>query len=112
MPIYEYQCAACGRIVEKWQKFSEAPLLVCAHCGGSLSKVISACAFHLKGSGWYATDYTGKSNLTKSPDKGKETQEAKDSGEVKDTPEASRANGKEGEKSGPSPPPKFKCGSC
>jgi len=59
MPIYEYQCAACGRVVEKWQKISEAPLSTCPDCGGGLSKLISSCAFHLKGSGWYVTDYSG-----------------------------------------------------
>lgn len=59
MPIYEYQCAACGQIVEKWQKFSDAPLTVCPNCGGTLTKIISNCAFHLKGGGWYVTDYGG-----------------------------------------------------
>lgn len=59
MPIYEYQCAACGRITEKWQNFSEAPLTVCPDCGGNLNKIISACTFQLKGSGWYVTDYGG-----------------------------------------------------
>lgn len=59
MPIYEYQCAACGRVVEKWQKISEDPLTTCPACGGSVSKLISNCAFHLKGSGWYVTDYSG-----------------------------------------------------
>lgn len=61
MPIYEYQCAACGQVVERWQKFSDAPLTVCPNCGGSLHKVISACAFHLKGGGWYVSDYGGSS---------------------------------------------------
>jgi putative FmdB family regulatory protein len=59
MPIYEYQCAACGEITEKWQKFSEAPLAVCPKCGGNLTKLISNCSFHLKGGGWYVTDYAG-----------------------------------------------------
>ncbi len=59
MPIYEYQCAACGRVVEKWQKISEDPHTTCPACGGRLSKLISNCAFHLKGSGWYVTDYSG-----------------------------------------------------
>jgi len=59
MPIYEYQCAGCGRVVEKWQKISEEPLSICPSCGGSLSKLISNCSFHLKGSGWYVTDYSG-----------------------------------------------------
>jgi putative FmdB family regulatory protein len=73
MPIYEYQCAACGKIVEKWQKFSEAPLTVCPQCGGSLEKLISACSFHLKGSGWYVNDYAGKSPSTGNPEAPKET---------------------------------------
>ena len=59
MPIYEYQCAACGRVEEKWQKISEDPLTTCPACGGNLSKLISNCSFHLKGSGWYVTDYSG-----------------------------------------------------
>src|SRR5208282_1874631 len=59
MPIYEYQCEACGQVLEKWQKFSEEPLKSCPACGGALSKLISSCAFHLKGSGWYVTDYCG-----------------------------------------------------
>jgi putative FmdB family regulatory protein len=60
MPIYEYQCAACGQMVERWQKVSDAPLTECPACGGNLHKIISSCAFHLKGSGWYVTDYAGK----------------------------------------------------
>jgi putative FmdB family regulatory protein len=47
-------------VVERWQKFSDAPLSECSACGGSLHKIISSCAFHLKGSGWYVTDYSGK----------------------------------------------------
>ncbi len=65
MPIYEYQCAGCGRVTEKWQKISEAPLKECPVCGGTLTKLVSTCSFQLKGSGWYVTDYAGKSQ---SPD--------------------------------------------
>jgi putative FmdB family regulatory protein len=81
MPIYEYQCAACGRVTEKWQKFSEAPLTVCPHCGGSLTKLISNCSFHLKGGGWYVTDYAGSSRPNSSlGDKPKESGEASGNG--------------------------------
>jgi putative FmdB family regulatory protein len=41
MPIYEYQCAACGQVVERWQKIADAPLTECPACGGSLHKIIS-----------------------------------------------------------------------
>ena len=77
MPIYEYQCAACGKVTEAWQKFSEAPLTTCPACGGPLSKLISNCAFHLKGSGWYVSDYSNGSRPNSStPDAAKESGEA------------------------------------
>ena len=58
MPIYEYRCAACGHKLETLQKFNEAPLSDCPVCGkSSLAKLVSVAGFHLKGSGWYATDF-------------------------------------------------------
>lgn len=61
MPIYEYDCPHCGRF-EVIQKIDEAPLKDCPTCkdNGKKSKVtkaVSTSAFHLKGSGWYKTDY-------------------------------------------------------
>jgi putative FmdB family regulatory protein len=70
MPIYEYQCAACGQVVERWQKISDSPLADCPGCVGSLHKIISSCAFHLKGSGWYVTDYAGKNAASGAGDNG------------------------------------------
>ena len=61
MPIYEYECTQCGRVEEVLQKFSERPLSKCRHCSGKLHKLVSQSAFHLKGSGWYVTDYSRKS---------------------------------------------------
>ena len=61
MPIYEYECTACGNVTEAWQKFSESPLKTCDACGGRLKKIISQTTFHLKGTGWYVTDYASKS---------------------------------------------------
>ncbi|WP_181550876.1 FmdB family zinc ribbon protein [Desulfosalsimonas propionicica] len=57
MPIYEYECESCGRVHEILQKVSENPLTQCPDCSGMLHKRISQCTFHLKGTGWYATDY-------------------------------------------------------
>lgn len=57
MPIYEYQCIKCGNIDEAIQKISDAPKLHCSKCAGDLHKLISQSTFHLKGSGWYVTDY-------------------------------------------------------
>ena len=60
MPIYEYQCNRCRQITEALQKFSDASLTECPHCHGKLKKLMSLNSFHLKGSGWYVTDYAGK----------------------------------------------------
>jgi putative FmdB family regulatory protein len=59
MPVYEYQCEACGQVEEAFQKISEPPLEACSSCKGHLKKLISQSSFHLKGSGWYVTDYGG-----------------------------------------------------
>jgi putative FmdB family regulatory protein len=60
MPVYEYECQKCNQVTEAMQKFSDAPLTQCPHCTGKLRKLISQSAFHLKGSGWYVTDYARK----------------------------------------------------
>ena len=60
MPIYEYECAKCGHIEEVLQKFSDKPLRRCPQCSGKLHKLVSQSTFHLKGTGWYATDYANK----------------------------------------------------
>ncbi|MFZ0219255.1 MAG: zinc ribbon domain-containing protein [Candidatus Aquirickettsiella sp.] len=58
MPIYEYECKACGHTFDTIQSFSEEPLSDCPVCKEpALKKLVSAPAFHLKGSGWYVTDF-------------------------------------------------------
>ncbi len=58
MPIYEYECRACGESTEVIQKFSDAPLTDCPACGAAaLTKLVSAAAFRLSGGGWYETDF-------------------------------------------------------
>jgi putative FmdB family regulatory protein len=60
MPIYEYRCSACGHQQDHLQKVSEAPLTKCPACGRKkYEKQLTAAGFHLKGSGWYATDFKG-----------------------------------------------------
>ena len=59
MPLYEYQCPKDGRF-EVIRKFSDPPLTVCPTCGSEIQKLASAPAFHLKGTGWYVTDYAKK----------------------------------------------------
>ena len=60
MPLYEYQCEACGIVFEARQKFSDSPLTECTSCGeGPVKKIISQSGFALKGGGWYDQGYTG-----------------------------------------------------
>lgn len=59
--IKEFECEDCGKIVEVWEQFDEVPTS-CLDCGGNINKIISKSSFHLKGSGWYATEYGNKSN--------------------------------------------------
>jgi putative FmdB family regulatory protein len=61
MPLYEYKCQTCGKTFEVIQKFADEPLTTHPECGGIVERLFSAPAFHLKGTGWYATDY-GKGN--------------------------------------------------
>ena len=60
MPIYEYGCGECGKVLEVIQKFSDDPLETCPECDGRLTKLISKTSFQLKGTGWYVTDYARK----------------------------------------------------
>lgn len=70
MPIYEYQCQACGHKLDAIQSFSDKPLKKCPKCGKpKLNKLISAPAFHLKGTGWYATDFKGSGKKKDEGDK-------------------------------------------
>ena len=75
MPIYEYQCEQCGKIVEKWQKVSDPPLTECENCKGPMRKLVSQTSFQLKGSGWYVTDYCNR----KSPEKSSSSASSKSS---------------------------------
>jgi len=82
MPLYEYLCHSCGKKFEVIQKFADEPLKIHEECGGEAERLISAPAFHFKGSGWYVTDYAkGNSGAPKS-DGGKTDSDAK-SGESK-----------------------------
>jgi putative FmdB family regulatory protein len=69
MPLYEYQCDACGGRFERIRKFSDPPLdEPCPSCGGTVQKLISSPAIQFKGKGWYVTDYAkaGSTGTSKS----------------------------------------------
>ncbi len=69
MPIYEYLCKDCDSEFEIMQKFSEAPKKKCPSCGGKIAKKLSMSSFHLKGTGWYKTDYAKSETEKKSKKK-------------------------------------------
>lgn len=80
MPIYEYECDACGHHMETLQKFSDPPLKECDACHSQkIKKVISQSTFHLKGTGWYVTDYASKTGSTRSSGNEKSSGEGKKS---------------------------------
>ena len=86
MPLYEYECEA-GHRFEIIRKFSDPPVEKCAKCGAPVHKVQSAPAFHLKGSGWYITDYARKgesSGSEEKSDKASDEKSRKSAGEKAD----------------------------
>jgi putative FmdB family regulatory protein len=63
MPLYEYECEACGQRFEAIRKFSESDLDICSLCGkGPVRRLMSSPAIQFKGTGWYITDYSSKGN--------------------------------------------------
>ena len=73
MPIYEYHCSHCGFQKDHLQKLRDKPLTTCPACGQeTYAKAVTAAGFHLKGTGWYATDFKGSNSAATAPAK-KET---------------------------------------
>lgn len=72
MPIYEYQCSSCKHQFTLLQKMDDLPIQPCPQCSHDAQRWVSAPAFHLKGTGWYATDFSGKAK-----ESGKEASEGK-----------------------------------
>jgi len=81
MPLYEYQCDACGRAFELIRKFSDPPLAKCPHCGGTVRKLLSSPAIQFKGSGFYITDYAKKDQTAPPSGDSKSEPASKDTGE-------------------------------
>ena len=81
MPIYAYECGACGATHDFLQKMGEGRKRKCPSCGElRLRKLVTAAAFHLKGTGWYVTDFRDK-DKKKEPEEG--TEKKKPEGESK-----------------------------
>lgn len=63
MPVYEFKCE-CGQEKEVLVSMG-TKTIKCEKCGEVMSKIISLSTFHLKGTGWYVTDYKNKSEKNK-----------------------------------------------
>jgi putative FmdB family regulatory protein len=69
MPIYEFKCEHENIVFEKLKKITDTSDEKCPSCGRLAKKILSQSTFHLKGSGWYATDYANKSKDTAKSEK-------------------------------------------
>ena len=101
MPMYEYECAACGHRFERIRKFSDPPIEECPSCGErKVQKLLSSPAIQFKGTGWYITDYAKKGTVgtdskesTKESKESNESKESTKSTESKDTKSSTPASG-------------------
>jgi|SRR5580698_3179279 putative FmdB family regulatory protein len=89
VPLYEYKCLKCSRKTEKIEHVNGPHLKKCPHCGGKVESLISAPAIQFKGSGWYVTDYAGKSPAAEAAKEEKASSDKKDSKESKDSKDSS-----------------------
>jgi len=56
MPLYDYRCAACGKVTEIRHGFNDTNTEPCPHCGGALARVFNPAPIIFNGSGFYKTD--------------------------------------------------------
>ncbi|HXX21497.1 MAG TPA: zinc ribbon domain-containing protein [Candidatus Acidoferrum sp.] len=70
MPLYEYECVKCGHRFEKIESSSASTTKKCPKCGAKAERLLAAPAIQFKGSGWYVTDYAGKSSGSASESSG------------------------------------------
>src|SRR6266851_1876467 len=83
MPIYEYRCSSCGFQKEYLQKVTDPVKTVCPECGKkTFSKMLTAAGFHLKGSGWYATDFRNPKPAAKTERKSESKPDGKSAGKA------------------------------
>ena len=105
MPLYEYECDACGHRFETIRKFSDPPLEVCPKCGGHVRKLIASPAFQFKGTGWYITDYAKKDSSGAGKTSGSSSEADKgSSSDTKETPAKSESTPAASESSSHTPP--------
>jgi len=99
MPIYEYRCRKCNKEFEAVQSISDPELKSCKFCKGPVTKLISVFSFHLKGSGWYVTDYSGRKAPSSETAEKNDTAAKSDTSTEGSTPTASASSATAADKS-------------
>lgn len=104
MPLYEYKCQKCGHRFEKIENMNASTTKKCPKCGRTAERMLAAPAIQFKGTGWYVTDYAGKSAAKSSGEAsegastegGKKSDDSKSSGSKPS--ETKSSSGNEGSK--------------
>jgi putative FmdB family regulatory protein len=96
LPLYEYACLKCKRHTDKIENMNGPHLKKCPHCCGKVESVITAPSIQFKGSGWYVTDYGGKSAGSDSAkqEKGEASEKAEKSGKAEKSEKSEKSDSK------------------
>ena len=78
MPLNEYKCEKCGHKFEQIEPYSAALVKKCPKCGAKAERQISAAGIQFKVSGWYVTDYKGKSPASGTSESGSDSNSSSD----------------------------------
>lgn len=104
MPVYEYECKACGRDFEYQQRMSDPDKTTCEVCSGALERLISRTAFSLKGGGWYKDLYASpkpeKADKASTADSGQSGQSGKTDGAAATTAKSDGGSSASGSSTG------------
>jgi putative FmdB family regulatory protein len=101
LPLYEYKCRKCGHRFEKIESMNASTTKKCPKCGAVAERMLAAPAIQFKGSGWYVTDYAGKSAAKSAGEasEGSSTEGSKSEESKSETkPSESKPTGNEGSK--------------
>jgi len=100
MPIYEYECASCGKRFDQLQRMSDPDPTDCPSCGASqLKRAVTAASFRLKGGGWYETDFKGDKDKKRNLVEGSESRSESSSEAKSDSKTEAKADSKSETKS-------------
>jgi putative FmdB family regulatory protein len=73
MPVYQYLCPSCNNKFELRQSFNDEGNVHCPKCNNGARRLFIPVPIIFKGSGFYVTDSSKKSDIQDSPKETKET---------------------------------------